>query len=162
MSASLLGDLQNSRSLAIYCANTRRLCIRILPTHRHNFLMCSSSIGHTRPPIGHVDHRSAYRRNMAFNRCYTRLHTPPGFLTSPSLTGEHRTLLPRAKNYCWCHLTLPDDVITPRQQPCKHLHINPSPRQQNVIGWRQRLAARSMTQPRNPEPTRTNIRWLWP
>ena len=161
MSASLLDDLQNPRSPAVYCANTRRLHIKILPKHRHDFLMCSSSIGHTHPPIGHVDHRSAYGRNMAFNRYYTRLHTPLRFFTSPPRTGEHRTLLPHAKNYCWCHLTSPDDVITPRQQPCKHLHISPSPRQQNVIGWRQRLAAQSMTRPGNPEPTQTSIRWLW-
>ena len=26
------------------------------------------------------------------------------------------------------------DVITPSQQPCKHLHISPSPRQRHVIG----------------------------
>ena len=40
---------------------------------------------------------------------------------------------------CWCHLTSPDDVITPRQQPRKHVHVSPSPRQRHVIGCRQRL-----------------------
>ena len=85
-------------SIAFTRTNTRRLRIRILPTHRHDFLMCSSSIGHTRPPIGHVDHRSAYGRNMAFNRCCTRCHTPPRFLTSPPRAGEHRTLQLGAEN----------------------------------------------------------------
>ena len=27
-----------------------------------------------------------------------------------------------------------DDVITPRQQPCKHVHVSPTPRQRHVIG----------------------------
>ena len=58
--------------------------------------------------------RSTYERNMAFNRCCTPLHTPPGFLAFPPRVGEHCMLLPRIENCCWCHLTSPDDVITPR------------------------------------------------
>ena len=76
---------------------------------------------------------------MAFNRCCTCLHTPPRFLTFPPRAGEQCTLLPRAENCCWCHLTSPDDVITPCQQSCKHIHISPSPRQRHIIGWWQQL-----------------------
>ena len=51
------------------------------------------------------------------------------------------------------------DVIrwrhTPSQQPCKHLHISPSPRQRQVIGWRQRLCCLTR------DSTQTSIRWLW-
>ena len=64
------------------------------------------------------------------------LHAPPRFLAFPLRAGEQCTLLPCTKNCCWCHLTSPDDVIIPRQQPCKHIHISPSPRQRHVIGWR--------------------------
>ena len=150
MSASLLGDLQNPRNPAVYRVHTHRLRFRILPMHRHDFLMCSSSISHTRRPIGHVDHRSAYGRNTALNRSCTRLHAPPGFLTSPPRASEHHTLQLGAENCCWCHLTSLDDVITPRQQPCKHLHINPSPRQRHVIGWRQRLYCSTRDPTRKP------------
>ena len=98
MLAPLLGDLQNLRSSTVYRVHTRRLRFPTLPTHRHDFLLCSSSIGHTRCPIGHVDHRSTYGRNMAFNRCCTRLHRLPGFLASPPCVGGTPTCLPRAKN----------------------------------------------------------------
>ena len=150
MSASLLGDLQNPRSPVVYRVHTRCQRFRILPTHRHDFLMCSSSIGHTRLPIGHVDHQFAYGRNMAYNRCCTCLHAPPRFLASPPRASEHRTLQPGAENCCWCHLTSPDDVITPRHQPCKHLYINPSPRQRHVIGWCQRLYCLTRNPTRKP------------
>ena len=63
--------------------NTRRLRFRIFPTHRHDFLLCSSSISHMRCHISRVYHRSAYGRNMAFNHCYTHLHALPRFLASP-------------------------------------------------------------------------------
>ena len=87
-------------SITFTRANTRCLHFRILPTHRHDFLMCSSSFGHTRRPIGHVDHRSAYGRNMAFNRCCTRLHASLGFLASFPRASENYTLQPSAENYC--------------------------------------------------------------
>ena len=43
------------------------------------------------------------------------------------------------------------DIITPRQQPCKHLHISPSPCQWHVIGWRHWLCCSTcdLTQTRN-------------
>ena len=47
-----------------------------------------------------------------------------------------------APKHCyWCHLTSPDDVITPRQQPRKHVHVNLSPRQRHVIRMSQRLCS---------------------
>ena len=86
MLASLLGDLQNPRSLVIYRVHMHQHAppmFQDLPMHCHDFLMCSSSIGNTHRPIGHVDHRFAYGRNMVYNRCCTCLHAPPGFLASP-------------------------------------------------------------------------------
>ena len=155
-------------SIAFTRANTHCLRFRILPMHCHDFLMCSSSIGHTHRSIGHVDHRSAYGRNMAFNRCCTGLHAPPGFLASPPRASEHCTLQPGIENCCWCHLTSPDDVITPRQQPCKHLHISPSPRQRHIIGWRQWLccSTRDSTQKPGTDPDQYSLTlnldsWLW-
>ena len=72
---------------------------RILPTHRHDFLMCSSSIRHTRCPIGHVNHRSTYGRNMAFNCCCTCLHAPLRFLASPPCVDG----TPTRRNLLFCH-----------------------------------------------------------
>ena len=153
MSASLLGDLQNPRSPVVYRIHTRQHAppaFQDLPMHCHDFLMCSSSIGNTRRLIGHVDHRSAYERNMAYNQCYTRLHALPRFLASPPRPDEHRTLQPCDENCCWCHMTSLDDVITPHQQPCKHLHISLSPRQRHVIGWHHQLCCSTRDPTRKP------------
>ena len=153
MLASLLGDLQNPRSLVIYRVHMHQHAPPVfqdLPMHCHDFLICSSSIGNTRRPIGHVDHRSAYGRNMAYNRCCTCLHVPPGFLASPPCADEHRTLQPCDENCCWCHMTSLDDVITLRQQPCKHLHVSPSPRQRHVIWWHHRLCCSTRDSTRKP------------
>ena len=59
------------------------------------------------------------------------------------------------KHCCWCHLTSPDDVITPCQQPRKHVHVDPSPRQRHIIRMSQRLCSLIRDRPGNPEPTRT-------
>ena len=93
----------------------------------------------TRRHDGLFDHWSAYWRNMAFNRRRTRLHAPPGFLAAPPRAGGLSTRLTRAELSCWCHLMSSDDVISPRQQPHKLVHVSPSPRQRHVIGWHQRL-----------------------
>ena len=60
---------------------------------------------------------------------HTTLHAPPratwvsGFSSMCRWTTHthHR----RLENWCWCHLTSLDDVITARQQPCKHRHVSP-------------------------------------
>ena len=93
------------------------------------------------------------------------LHVPPRATWVSDFSSTRwwtRTLLTCAENCYWCHLTSSDDVITPRQQPCKDLYIRPSPRQQHIIGWRQQLYCSTRDQLGNPEPTRTSIRWLWP
>ena len=54
------------------------------------------------------------------------------------------------KHYCWCHLTSPDDVITQRHQPCKHVHVSPSPRQCHVIRMSQRLCSPIRDRPEKP------------
>ena len=64
------------KNLVIIRGHTCRQRFWIFPTHCHDFRLCSSSIGHTHCPISHVDHRSTYGRNMAFNHCCTRLHSP--------------------------------------------------------------------------------------
>ena len=48
-------------------------------------------------------------------------------------------------------MTSPDDVITPRQQPCKHVHVSPSPHQRHVIGWRQRICCSTRKPRTNPD-----------
>ena len=53
---------------------------------------------------------------------HTKLHASPGFLASPSRANEHRMLLPRAETL----LLMSSDVITPCQQPRKHVHISKS------------------------------------
>ena len=67
-------------------------------------------------------------------------------------------------------LLMSSDVITPRQQPRKHVHVNPSPRQRHVIGWRHRLYCSTRDPTRKPETdpdqypltlTRTSWLWLW-
>ena len=42
------------------------------------------------------------------------------------------------------------EVITPRQQPRKHVHISPSPRQRHIIGWCQRLCCSTRDSTRKP------------
>ena len=80
----------------------------------------------------------------------TRAHTRRRVIISSPRAGTH---LPRAEEQM---LMSSCDIVTPRQQLCKHLHISPSSRQRHVIGWSQRLYYSTR------EPTRTSIRWLWP
>ena len=102
-------------------------------TRHHRFLISRSSYRRTRRLIGLLVRRSMKPAISARIRGYTRSHALLRFLASPPRVDEHRTLLPALENYCWCHLTSPDDIIAPRQQPYKHLHISPSPRQRHVI-----------------------------
>ena len=45
----------------------------------------------------------------------------------------------------------PDDVITPRQQPRKHVHVSSSPRQRHLIRMSQRLCSPIRNRPGKPE-----------
>ena len=49
---------------------------------------------HTRRHDGLLVHRFTWPENLVVNRCRMRLHTPPGFLSSPPRAGEHA---------CSCH-----------------------------------------------------------
>ena len=118
--------------------------------HRLRFLTSRSSSWYTRRPNGLLVHRSTELETPALIWPYTCLHAPPGFLASPSRTSGLSTHLPRVEICCWCHLTSPDDVITPRRQPHKHVHVNPSPRQRHVIGWRHRLYCSTRDPTRKP------------
>ena len=44
---------------------------------------------HTRRHDGLLVHRFTWPENLVVNRCRTRLHAPPGFLSSPPCAGEH-------------------------------------------------------------------------
>ena len=92
-------------------------------TRRLRFLTSRSSSWYTCRPDGLVVHRSTWPENLVVIRRHTRLHAPPGFLASPSCVGGLSTHLPRAETLL---LTSSDDVITPRQQPCKHVHVSKS------------------------------------
>ena len=84
------------------------------------------------------------------------LHAPTraaGYMSHHHAPELAFTRLPHAEEQM---LMSSGDIVTPRQQPCKHLHISPSPRQWHVIGWRQRLCCSTR------DPTRTSICWLWP
>ena len=100
-------------------------------------------------------------------RGHTTLHAPPcatwvsGFCSTRRWTTHTRH--PRLENWCWCHLTSLDDVITARQQPCKHRHVSPrhvishvspSPCQRHVIRMSQRCCSPIRDRTRNLEPTR--------
>ena len=64
---------------------------------------------------------------------HTTLHAPPRTTWVSGFSSTHWWTLhaPATRRYYfWCHLTSPDGIITPRQQPCKHIHISPSPRHQ--------------------------------
>ena len=81
-------------------------------------------------------------------------HEPPRTTWISGYSSTRRwtcTLLPRAEISCWCHMTSPNDVISPRQQPRKHVHVSPSPRQRHVIGWRQRIYCSTRDPTRKPE-----------
>ena len=45
----------------------------------------------------------------------------------------------------------PDDIITPRQQPRKHVHVSSSPRQRHLIRMSQRLCSPIRNRPGKPE-----------
>ena len=117
---------------------------------RLRFLTSRSSYWYTRRPEGLLVHRSTEPEIPTLIRPYTCPHAPLGFLASPSRAGGLSTRLPRAEICCWCHLTSSDDVITPRQQPRKHVHVSPSPRQRHVIGWRQRVYCSTRDPTRKP------------
>ena len=77
------------------------------PTRRLRFPDFQIVFVHTRRHDGLVDHRSAYWRNMAFNRCCMRLHAPTGFLAAPPRASEHCTLLSCADSTAdviWRHM----------------------------------------------------------
>lgn len=103
------------------------------PTRRHRILTSRSYSRRMRHPIGILVDRSREPKILGLNRAHTRLHAPPEFLASPPCAGRTPTRLTRAEDFRCCHLTSPNDVITPRHQPCQHLHISPSPRQRHVI-----------------------------
>ena len=44
---------------------------------------------HTRRHDGLLVHRFTWPENLVVNRCRTRLHAPPGFLSSPPRAREH-------------------------------------------------------------------------
>ena len=119
------------------------------PTRCHNFLICNSSIDHTRRPIGLVDHRSAYGRNLAFNHWSTRLHTPPGFLASHPCAGGNCMLLSSDVTGWRHHSTSACYIIS---------HAIPNPRHKTL--------AALLPDPWPDSETRnrpgTCIRWLWP
>ena len=73
---------------AAACATTRGQRLLEL-SHARRFSTPSLDLSHTRRQDGLVVHRSTWPENLVVNRCCTRLHTPPGFLTSPPRTGEH-------------------------------------------------------------------------
>ena len=85
-------------------------------TRRLRFLTSRLSSWSTRRQDGLVDHRSTSPENLVVIRRRTRPHAPPGFPASPSHAGGLSTRLPRAETLL---LTSLDDVITPRQRPCK-------------------------------------------
>ena len=125
---------------------------RLLDSHtrRRRFSTPKQDRSHTRRLYGLVVHRSTWLENLVVIRRRTRLHVPLGFLESTSRAGGLSTRLPRAEICCWCHLTSPDDVITPRQQPRKHVHVSPSPRQRHVIWWCHRLYCSTRDPTRKP------------
>ena len=91
-------------------------------TRRLRFLTSRSSSWYTRRLDGLVVHRFTWPENLVVIRRLTRLHAPLGSLASPSCAGGLSTRLPRAETL----LLTSSDVITPRQQPHKHVHVSKS------------------------------------
>ena len=55
------------------------------------------------------------------------LHAPPRATWISGCSSTRQWTLhapPMRRFYCWCHLTSYDDIITPRQQPRKHVHVS--------------------------------------
>ena len=98
-------------------------------TRRRRFLTLSSDLSHTRRQDGLVVPRSTWPENLVMIWRHMRQNVPHGYLSCHHVPVHS----------CCCHLTSSDDIITPRQQPYKHLHISPSPCQRHVIGWCQWL-----------------------
>ena len=88
------------------CFHVQTESLALSPMCCHDFLMCSSS-------IGHVDRWYTYGRNRAFNRWYTCLHAPTDFWvllhTTMVISGSNHT----PKKPYWCHLTSYNNVINP-------------------------------------------------
>ena len=80
----------------------------------------------------------------------TNLHVPTraaGYMSRHHAPELAFTRLPRTEEQM---LMSSGDIVTPRLQPCKHLHISPNPRQWHVIGWRQRLCCSTHDPNRKP------------
>ena len=105
-------------------------------TRRRKFSTPSLDLSHMRYQDGLVVHWSTWPENLVVIRCYTLPHTQSGYLSCHHAPIHATTRLLRAKEFM---LMSSGDVITPSQQPCKHLHISLSLRQRHVIGWHQWL-----------------------
>ena len=124
-------SLPKPRNLTSNGSRTRHHTRTMAPrthTRRRRFSTPMLDLSYTRRQYGLVVHRSTWPENLVVIRRCMRHHAPPGFLASHSRAGGLIMHLPRAEMCCWCHLTSLDDVITPRQQPHKHVHVSPSPR----------------------------------
>ena len=85
-------------------------------TRRLRFLTSKSSSWFTRCPDGLVVHRSTWPENLVVIRHRTRHLGFWHLLHAPVDLARAETLL----------LTSPDDVITPRRQPRKQVHVSKS------------------------------------
>ena len=91
-------------------------------TCRRRFSTPRLDLSHTCRQEGLVVHRSIWPENLVVIRRGTRLHASLGFLASPSRAGGLSTRLPRVETL----LLTSSDVITPRQQPHKHVYVSKS------------------------------------
>ena len=147
----LLGLQKSGQPKASHAPPRAAVSFKKSLTCRLRFLTSRSSSWYTRRPKGLHVHRSSELETPALIRPYTRPHAPLGFLASPSRAGRLSTRLPHTEIICWCHLTSPDDIINPRHQPRKHVHVSPSPRHRHVIGWRQWLHCSTCDPTQKPE-----------
>ena len=105
-------------------ASTRWNKLWKIPMCRLRFMAFKSSSWYTRHHYG-PPHPPFYRTRDS--GIHSTLHAPPrAFLVSGFSSTRRRTshALATGRNL----LLMSSDVITPRQQPRKHVHVNPSPR----------------------------------
>ena len=118
-------------STAAACATTRGQRLLELSYAPPRFSTPSSDLSHTRRHDGLLVHRSTWPENLAVIRRYTLPHASSGYPSRHHAPVHTTTRLLRVEEFM---LMSSGDVITPSQQPCKHLHISPSPCQRHIIG----------------------------
>ena len=118
-------------------------------TRHRRFSTPNSDLSHMCRQDGLVVSRSTWLENLIIIRRHTRLHSLLRYLP------RHHTLV-----HVVTRRKTDADVIRWHHHSTSVGHARPKPRQRHIIGWRQRLAAWSVTRPGNLDHVSVDL-WLF-